>query len=89
MGLVELLRKEQCMLVIQGKACNSMAAKSALLPLLGKNVHIKYYLGRNKYESYKAKIIKIYNSVFLVKLENDVIKSFSFADVITKTIKIY
>lgn len=76
------------MLDIQGRPCNSILIKNALIPLLGKKVKIKYNLGRNKYESYPAKIIKIYNSVFLVKLDNNIIKSFSFADIITKIIKI-
>ena len=77
------------MLDIQGKPCNNLAIKNALLPHLGKTVKIKYNLGRNKYEIYEAKIIKIYNCVFLVKLKNETIKSFSFADIITKIIKIY
>ena len=76
------------MLDIQGRPCNSILIKNALIPLLGKKVKIKYNLGRNKYESYPAKIIKIYNSVFLVKHDNNIIKSFSFADIITKIIKI-
>ncbi len=77
------------MLDIQGKPCNSLEIKQALIPHLGKTVKIKYNLGRNKYETYEAKIIKIYNCVFLVKLQNNIVKSFSFADIITKIIKIY
>ena len=45
----------------------------------------------NKYEEYEAKIKELYNNVFLVELENNInkeIKSFSYNDVITKTIKI-
>ena len=86
---VVLLRKGLCMLDIQGRACNSLAVKKALIPHLGKKIKIKYNLGRNKYEEYDAKIIKIYNSVFLVKLNNNTLKSFSFADIVTKIIKIY
>ena len=59
---------------------------------LGKNVVIKYNLGRNKYEKYNAKIKELYNNVFLVEIiESNIkneIKSFSYSDVITKTIKI-
>lgn len=58
---------------------------------VGKSVLIKYNLGRNKYEEYEAKIKELYNNVFLVELENNInkeIKSFSYNDVITKTIKI-
>lgn len=77
------------MLDIQGKPCKTFAVKRALMPHLGKTVKIKYSLGRNKYETYEAKIVKIYNSVFLVKLNNNIIKSFSFADIIMEIIKIY
>lgn len=77
------------MLDIQGKPCNNLMIKNALIPYLGKNIRIKYNLGRNKYETYEAKIIKIYNCVFIVQLKNNMIKSFSFADIITKNIKIY
>lgn len=59
---------------------------------LGKDVVIKYSLGRNKYEKYNAKIKELYTNVFLVeikesKIKNE-IKSFSYSDIITKTIKI-
>ncbi len=59
---------------------------------LGKKVIIKYNLGRNKYEKYHAKIKELYKNVFIVeliesKIKNEV-KSFSYSDIITKTIKI-
>lgn len=64
--------------------------KSELNNYVGKKVVIRYNLGRNKYENYKVKIKELYNYVFLVELEDDnkEIKSFSYSDVITKTIKI-
>ena len=78
------------MLVIPVKNHNIEAIKKALIPHIGKIVKIKYNLGRNKFETYEAKIIKIYNCVFLIELiKNKSIKSFSYADIITKTIKIY
>ncbi len=77
------------MLDIQGRPCNNLMIKKVLIPYLGKKVKIKYDLGRNKYEIYEAEIIKIYNSVFLVKLSNNTVKSFSFADLIMKNIKMY
>lgn len=79
------------MLVIPAKTQYDVKMiKEVLIPYLGKTVKIKYNLGRNKYETYEAKIIKIYNFVFLIKLvKTDIIKSFSYADIITKTIKIY
>lgn len=65
--------------------------KTKLNNYVGKSVLIKYNLSRNKYEEYEAKIKELYNNVFLVELENNInkeIKSFSYNDVITKTIKI-
>ena len=87
----ELSRKEPCMLVIHAKNYyNIETIRNALIPHIGKTVKIKYNLGRNKFETYEAKIIKIYNCVFLIEiLQNKSIKSFSYADIITKTIKIY
>ena len=61
--------------------------KRELLEHLGKNAIIKYNLGRNKYEEYEAKIKELYDYVFLVECDN-IIKSFSYIDVITKVIRI-
>lgn len=65
--------------------------KTKLNNHIGKNVVIKYNLGRNKYEKYNVIIKELYNNIFLVELkynEEIFIKSFSYVDVITKTIKI-
>lgn len=61
--------------------------KKELLDHIGDIVSIKYNLGRNKYEEYEAIIKELYDFVFLVECDN-VIKSFSYIDVITKVIKI-
>ena len=61
--------------------------KKELLEHLGDIVSIKYSLGRNKYEEYEAIIKELYDYVFLVECDN-VVKSFSYIDVITKVIKI-
>lgn len=58
---------------------------------IGKEAIIKYNLGRNKYEKYDVIIKETYNYVFLVEINNSKnvgVKSFSYSDVITKTIKI-
>lgn len=58
---------------------------------IGDKATIKCNLGRNKYEKYNVTIKELYNNIFLVKLNNEnnpEIKSFSYTDVITKTIKI-
>lgn len=58
---------------------------------IGDIVTIKYNLGRNKYEKYDVVIKELYNHIFLVEQNNvnqKITKSFSYSDVITKTIKI-
>lgn len=58
---------------------------------VGQKAIIKYNLGRNKYEKYHVTIKELYNYVFLVELLHSnvkEIKSFSYVDIITKTIKI-
>ena len=77
------------MLDIQGKLFNYEMIKKHLLPYIGKTIKIKYDLGRNKYETFTAQIINVYNCLFLVKLNNNTVKSFSFSDIITKKIKFY
>ena len=65
--------------------------KEELNKHLGDTVTIKYNLGRNKFEKYNVKIKKLYDHVFTVELNHlktKEIKSFSYSDVITKTIKI-
>ena len=61
--------------------------KKELLEHVGDIVSIKYNLGRNKYEEYEAIVKELYDFVFLVECDN-MIKSFSYIDVITKVIKI-
>ena len=62
--------------------------KEELYNHIGKNAIIKCDLGRNKIEEYNVVIKNLYNHVFTVKLNNNELKSFSYSDVITKTIKI-
>ena len=54
---------------------------------IGQNVNIKYSLGRNKYESYRATIKELYDYVFVVESEFG-IKSFSYSDIVTRLIHI-
>lgn len=77
--------------ILDKGVCDNITIRKALSQYLGKKVTIKYNLGRNKYETYNVVIKNLYNCVFLVEVDNEnrVTKSFSYADVITKTIKIY
>ncbi len=69
---------------------NPNMIKEKLHPYVGKEAIIKYNLGRNKYESYHVIIKELYKNIFLVQMNNESkeIKSFTYSDVITKTIKI-
>ena len=62
--------------------------KEKLNDYIGKTITINYNLGRNKFEKYNVILKKLYSHVFLVELKNENIKSFSYSDIITKTIKI-
>ena len=62
--------------------------RSKLNDHIGKQVVIKYNLGRNKYEKYKVVIKELYDNVFLVQLNTKEKKSFTYSDVLTNTIKI-
>jgi Uncharacterized protein conserved in bacteria len=63
--------------------------KDDLKTHVGKKVVINCNLGRNKFEKYSVVIKELYDYIFLVEEEkNSNVKSFSYTDVITKTIKI-
>lgn len=66
---------------------NTEIVKKKLNEHLGKKATIEYSLGRNKVESYDVVIKELYSKVFLVEDGNNIL-SFSYSDVITKTIKI-
>ena len=66
---------------------NTETIKKKLNDYIGKEATIKYSLGRNKYETYNVIIKELYDKVFVVEEKRNRL-SFSYSDVITKTIKI-
>ena len=62
--------------------------RSELVSYIGKEINIKYNLGRNKFEKYNVILKELYDYIFLVENESGIVKSFTYSDVITKTIKI-
>lgn len=56
---------------------------------LGNDVRIVYNGSRNKKEIYNGVIKEIYNYIFIVKLDTDEVKSFSYSDVLTNTVEIF
>lgn len=59
-----------------------------LMKHIGDELVIKYNLGRNKYEVYRVRLKKLYDNVFIVEDDN-LIRCFSYSDIIMKNIKIY
>ena len=62
--------------------------KNYLKSKVGSNIIIVYYGSRNRKEIYKGVLCKLYGNIFTVRLYNGEIKSFSYIDVLTKTIQI-
>jgi len=56
---------------------------------IGSDVKIVYKGSRNKKEEYSGVIKEVYNYIFIVKLDTDEIKSFSYSDVLTNTVEIF
>ena len=58
---------------------------------IGNEVTIRYNIGRNRIEKYNVKIKEAYKNIFIVETSNKnniEIKSFTYTDEMTKTIKI-
>lgn len=76
--------------ILDKRACDRFIVKKVLKNYLNKQITIECDLGRNKKEKYVAMIKKLYNSIFIIEIKDtDELKSFTYADIITKTIKIY
>lgn len=66
--------------------------KKELEQYIGKEIVIKYNLGRNKYETYKVTLKELYRNVFVVEEEKEEeveLKCFSYNDIIMKNIQFY
>ena len=62
--------------------------KNYLKSKVGSNVIIIYYGSRNRKEKYNGVLYKLYNNIFVIKLHSGDVKSFSYSDILTKTIQI-
>lgn len=59
--------------------------KNKIAALKTQKLKIKVYLGRNKYEYYYGYIEKMHPNIFVMNTDKG-IKSFSYSDIINKTI---
>ncbi len=54
----------------------------------GKILHFKFNGSRNQIVEFKGEIIETYQAIFVVKLIDNNIKSFSYSDLITSSLEI-
>jgi uncharacterized protein Veg len=64
-------------------------AKNRLSGLKGINVMLRVNLGRNKIIEYNGAVENLYASVFTVKSDADAIKTYSYSDVLTGSVRFY
>ena len=67
---------------------NIKTVKNYLKTKVGSNVLIVYYGSRNRKEKFNGVLYKLFSYIFTIKLYNGEVKSFSYSDILTKTIQI-
>ena len=67
---------------------NIKSIKNYLKTKIGSNIVIIYYGSRNRKEKYNGVLYKLYGNIFAIRLCSGEIKSFSYIDILTKTIQI-
>ena len=55
---------------------------------VGFDIVVIYYGSRNRKEIYKGVICNLYGNIFTIRLVNGDIKSFSYCDILTRTIRV-
>ncbi len=69
---------------------NKNKAKAIISSYKGKLISFKYNGARNQNEEFEGYIENMYNAVFTIKMkEKEVIKTFSYNDVINKSLQIF
>lgn len=63
--------------------------KDNILKNINKDVKIIYNGSRNRKEVYNGVIKEVYNYIFIVKLDTDEVKSFSYSDVLIGAVEIF
>ena len=63
--------------------------KGYLLSKTGSRIVVLYYGSRNRCEKYDGFLVRVYNNIFTIRVKTNEIKSFSYIDILTKTIQIY
>lgn len=55
---------------------------------VGFDIIVIYYGSRNRKEIYRGVLYKLYRNIFIIKLPCGEVKSFSYNDILTKTVQI-
>ena len=63
-------------------------AKNKIIENVGIKHHFLFKGSRNQIDEFYGKIVKCFPSVFIIELENGVIRSFSYNDFIINNLKI-
>jgi len=77
------------MLAILGNIMTIDKIKYNIDNRIGDSVKVIYNGSRNRREEYSGIITETYNYIFIVKMEGNEKKSFSYSDVLTNTIEIF
>lgn len=55
---------------------------------IGRKVKVLYNGSRNKNEIYEGTISEVYDSIFILKLDSNMKKSFSYVDILTGIVEV-
>ena len=67
---------------------NIISIKNYLRTKVGSKIVIVYYGSRNRKEIYRGTLCKLYGNIFMIRLANGDVKSFSYCDILTRTVRV-
>ena len=67
---------------------NINSIRNYLFTKVGSNILVIYYGSRNKKEKFFGILYNVYKNIFIIKLPCGEVKSFSYNDILTKTVQI-
>ena len=67
---------------------NIISIRNYLRTKVGSKIVVVYYGSRNRKEIYRGVLCKLYRNIFTMRLANGDIKSFSYCDILTRTVRV-
>ena len=67
---------------------NIKTIRNYLRTKVGSNIVVIYYGSRNRKEIYRGVLCKLYTNLFIIRMPGGDIKSFTYIDILTKTVQI-